>query len=538
MMDNKKTDKEFTPSDPACASSGDGTEQSGQPSDPPADKASFQRTPSAPTSPSGDEDSNPTSAAKPPRSIRQIKIGSQRDDGKRSKEMEAKPQGFTPTPHTKEEEQTATNLEGKSQQSRANKQPPPALQSESTADIQKEIELALGDETMDTLMMSAGEKITAEELAAGEQAKGQILSINEENLFVDLGRRNQGIIPLKQLKEIPAIGSVIDVVVSRLDREEGIYELAVRGAAIDVAGWNELSEGLVVDALVTGHNKGGLEVEVNRLRGFIPTSQVALYRIDNLEELVGQKFACVVMEADANRRNLVLSRRAMLERQRAEAKKQILSDLEVGAVREGIVVRLQPFGAFVDLGGIDGLIHISQLSWDRIGHPKEVLEEGQKIKVTISRINLQTGKIGLSYRDTFDNPWETAAARYQPNSRVSGTVSKLTDFGAFVRLEAGIEGLLHVSEISHRRVFRPSDVLSEGQELELQLVAIDLEAQRISLSLKALEQPPEKKKKSETKNSAKEPPSPSSKQTKNHGRENLKGGTDRASGGEQFGLKW
>ena len=534
MMDTHKTDKEITPSDPAGASSGDGTEQSGQPSDPPADKASFQRTPSAPASPSGDEDSNPTSAAKPPRAIRQIKIGSQRDAGKRSKEMEAKPQGFTPTPHAKEEEeQTATNLEDKSQQSRRKQQPPPALESESTADIQKEIELALGDETMDTLMMSASEKITAEELAEGEQAKGRILSISEEHLFVDLERRNQGIIPLKQLKEIPAIGTVIDVVVSRLDREEGIYELAVRGAAIDVAGWNELSEGLVVDALVTGHNKGGLEVEVNRLRGFIPTSQVALYRIDNLEELVGQRFACVVMEADANRRNLVLSRRAMLERQRAEAKKQILSDLEVGAVREGVVVRLQPFGAFVDLGGIDGLIHISQLSWDRIGHPKEVLEEGQKIKVRISRINLQTGKIGLSYRDTFDNPWETAAARYQPNSRVSGTVSKLTDFGAFVRLEAGIEGLLHVSEISHRRVFRPRDVLSEGQELELQLIAIDLESQRISLSLKALEQPPEKKK-----NSAEEPSSPSSKQTKNRDRENLKGGTDRASGGEQFGLKW
>ncbi|MEK6249007.1 MAG: S1 RNA-binding domain-containing protein, partial [Planctomycetales bacterium] len=252
----------------------------------------------------------------------------------------------------------------------------------------------------------------------------------------------------------------------------------------------------------------------------------------------GQKFSCVVTEVNPDRRNLVLSRRAVLEREKAESKQKLIKELKIGEVREGIVTRIQPFGAFVDLGGIDGLLHISQLSWDRIKHPSEVVEEGQKIKVKIAKIATDTGKIGLAYRDTFENPWATVQDRYQSKLRVTGTVTRLMDFGAFVRLEAGIEGLIHVSELAHRRVFRASDVLSEGQEVDVMVLSVDPEAQRISLSLKALEARPEPakgtgKSEADTDTPVPSPPLPKRKQSGD-----LKGGTNRPSGGDQFGLKW
>ena len=528
MMDTQKPEESDAPSDATHLTGENDVEQTDQPEE----DTPSQVSPDA-TAPSDSANSGQTAAAASPRLTRPIKIGSQRDDRSSTAKAKAKSPILNPTSRSNESGPVTTETAGGGQKPKEHKPAAPAIERTISADVQKEMDMALGGEAIDALMQSGAGNIAEGELAEGYRTKGRILSMNEENIFIDLEQRNQGIVSRRQLKEIPPLGSVVDVVVSRFDHEEGLYELAMCGAAVNVASWNELSEGQVVDAMVTGHNKGGLEVEVNRLKGFVPISQVALYRVDNLEEFVGQKCSCVVIELDVNRHKLVLSRRAILERERAEAQEKLIAELEVGSVREGIVTRLQPFGAFVDIGGIDGLIHISQLSWDRIGHPKEILEEGQKIKVKISRIDPQTGKIGLSYRDIVDNPWDTASARYQPNSSVTGTVSKLTDFGAFVRLEAGIEGLLHVSEISHKRVFHPSDVLSEGEQLELQVLSIDLDAQRISLSRKALEQLPAK---GETPGE-KEPLDPPS-HIKKQNLDELKGGTDQASGGEQFGLKW
>lgn len=533
MMDTQQPGESGTPSDATHLTGENDVEQTDQPTE----DTPSQASPDA-TAPLGSAESDQTAATTSPRLTRPIKIGSQRNDGLRTAKTKTKSPILNPTAHSKESGPVTTEAATGIQKPKGKKQAAPAIDRTTiTADVQKEIDVALGGEAIDALMQSGGENISARELAEGDRTKGRILSMNEENIFIDLEQRNQGIVSRRQLKEIPPLGSVVDVVVSRFDHEEGLYELAMCGAAVNVASWNELSEGQVVDAMVTGHNKGGLEVAVNRLKGFVPISQVTLYRVDDLEEFVGQKFSCVVIELDVNRHKLVLSRRAILERERAEAQEQLIAGLEVGAICEGVVTRLQPFGAFVDIGGIDGLIHISQLSWDRIGHPKEILEEGQKIKAKISRIDPKTGKIGLSYRDIVDNPWDTASSRYQANSCVTGTVSKLTDFGAFVRLEAGIEGLLHVSEISHKRVFRPSDVLSEGEQLELQVLSIDLEAQRISLSRKALEQLPAKAETAGEKDALKEPlDSPSN--IKKQNLDKLKGGTDQASGGEQFGLKW
>jgi small subunit ribosomal protein S1 len=277
-----------------------------------------------------------------------------------------------------------------------------------------------------------------------------------------------------------------------------------------------------------------LECEVSRLRGFIPASQISMYRVEDLAQFVDQKLACVVTEANAEKRNLVLSHRAVLEREKAEAKQKLMSELEVGQVREATVRSLQAFGAFVDLGGVDGLIHISQLSWDRIRHASEVLEAGQKVKVKIQKIDPQTGKIGLAFRDLAENPWTNAARDFPVRSRVRGTVSRLMEFGAFVRLAPGIEGLVHVSELSHKRVFRVTDVLSEGQEVEVMVLSVDPEQQRISLSLKALEARASDKPKAEE-----EPPEPETPAAPAKKRSTpLKGGIGGPATGERFGLKW
>jgi small subunit ribosomal protein S1 len=270
--------------------------------------------------------------------------------------------------------------------------------------------------------------------------------------------------------------------------------------------------------------------------------QISSYRVDNPEEFVGQKLAVVITEANRRRKNLVLSHRAYMERERKELKEKLMAELAPGQIREGVVRSLQEFGAFVDLGGADGLIHVSQMSWDRIGHPSEVLQVGQKINVRVEKVNAETGKISLVYRDMGDNPWNEAATKFPVGAKIKGTVSKLMQFGAFVKLAPGVEGLIHISELGHGRVFRTSDVLSEGQEVEVKVLNVDVDAQRISLSLKALLAPPEKPAPRQRPEPT-PPPEPTPEELKRAERRRetaaqLKGGISGPSGGEKFGLKW
>jgi small subunit ribosomal protein S1 len=258
-----------------------------------------------------------------------------------------------------------------------------------------------------------------------------------------------------------------------------------------------------------------------------------MYRVDDLAQFVGEKMTCVVTEANPEKRNLVLSRRDAIERDRAEAKTRLMSELAEGQVREGVVRSLRDYGAFVDLGGVDGLLHVSQLAWQRVKHPSEVLQLGQTINVKIKKIDAETGKISLALRDLTENPWTTAAQRYPVTSAVTGTVTKIMDFGAFVELEPGIEGLVHISELAHGRVWRAGDVVKEGQQVEAKVLSVDVEQQRIGLSMKALMARAEPAKKPEPEVEEPAPVSPSPKR-----QAPLKGGTGRASGGDQFGLKW
>jgi small subunit ribosomal protein S1 len=476
---------------------------------------------------------------------REIKIGSQRDASV-VEQLKARPQPLgsghdvTGPPPASTDHLPRTAERASASTAPPVHFPPPRLEPKMSADMQQELDAALGGVSIDELMATGSQPGATEELVDGARVTGRVLSASGENVFVELGLRHQGVVAAKQFAEqLPEPGSELTALVSRFDAEEGIYELVLADSAVDVSAWEEISEGIVVDAVITGHNKGGLECEVNRLRGFIPMSQISLYRVDDVEEYVGQRFACVVTEVKPERRNLVLSRRSMLERQQAEEKKRLLEELEVGQIREGVVRRLQPFGAFVDLGGVDGLIHISQLSWDRVNDPSEVLEVGQTIKVKVNKINPETGKIGLGYRETFENPWSKAAEKYKPKERVTGTVSRLMDFGAFVKLEPGVEGLIHISELAYKRVFRAADVVSEGQEVEVMVLSVDAPNQRIALSLKALQEKPvrESQKKDDDRADAEFAQAQQSRRKKAED-PNLRGGINRHSDGQQFGLKW
>ncbi len=404
-------------------------------------------------------------------------------------------------------------------------------------DLDAEIEAALGDMSLDDLVKQE-DKVASEGLLETEtRHQGRVIKIHKEYIFVTMGSRHEGVISMRQFPdEPPAIGTILEVVVSGYNAGEDLYELTVPGAAVQVGDWSDLQEGVVVNATVTGSNKGGLECEVNKIRGFIPASQISLYRTENLEEFVGQKLQCLVTEARPEKRNLVLSCRALLEREREASRKTLLASLEVGQTHEGVVSRIQDFGAFVDIGGIDGLVHVSQMSWDRVNHPSELLSEGDKIKVRVEKIDPQTGKIGLSYRNTQDNPWDTVDQKYPENSTVTGTVSRVAQFGAFVKLEPGVEGLIHISELAYHRVLVVTNIVKEGQEVETKVISVDPQAQRISLSLKATMTPPVDAK---TKtNPEDELPDGTREMAVPERTEPLKGGVDTQSEGDKFGLKW
>jgi small subunit ribosomal protein S1 len=248
---------------------------------------------------------------------------------------------------------------------------------------------------------------------------------------------------------------------------------------------------MIVEARVTATNKGGLSVDVNGIRGFMPLSQVDMYRVEQSEQFVNQRLRCQVTEVKPEERNLVVSRRAVLERERDEQREKFWDGLAVGQMRSGMVRSILPFGAFVDLGGADGLIPIGELSWTRVNSPEEVVKVGQKVEVKVIKLDRPAHKIGLSLRQTTTSPWDTIEQRVYPGLVVTRKITRLMEFGAFVELEPGIEGLVHVSEISHQRIRKPSAVVQAGQEVNVKVLSIDKENRRVSLSMKQAVAAPE-----------------------------------------------
>ena len=455
-----------------------------------------------------------------------IQVGSQRE---RDSSAAAKPVSTQPAP-------AAEAAPAKSNY------PPPNVRDQLPAELEQELEAALGGQSLDEIIDQVADgspAATGAELDPETKITGTVLKVHREDVFLDLGGRDQGLLPLKQFEktEPPEVGAQLEVIVARFNTDQGLYEVSLPTAAVSVGNWNEVEVGQLVEVTITGANKGGLECQLAGIRGFIPMGQISIYRVENPEEYVGQRLACVITEANRDRKNLVLSHRAMMERERKEKREQLLAELAPGQIREGVVRSLRDFGAFVDLGGIDGMVHVSQLSWERIKHPRDVLQEGQSIKVRVEKVDQETGKIALAYRDLADNPWKNAAGKYAAGSTIGGKVTKLMPFGAFVKLEPGVEGLIHISEMGHGRVKQAGDVVSEGQDVEVKVISVDADAQRISLSLKALMPVPEK--------AAPREPDPAEvaaaqaiKNQRDEQAKHLKGGISAPSGGEKFGLNW
>jgi small subunit ribosomal protein S1 len=310
------------------------------------------------------------------------------------------------------------------------------------------------------------------------------MQVHGGNVFVELpGGRTQGVLTLTQFPEgPPAVGAEIEFQIEGAE-PDGLLRLQRRGAA-QHADWSSVAVGMTVEARVTATNKGGLTVDVNGIRGFLPISQIDLYRVERPEEYVNQRLLCQVTEVNPAQRNLVVSRRVLLESQREEARQKLWQDLAEGQDRTGVVRSVKDFGAFVDLGGVDGLLHISEMSWTRVADASAVVKPGQQVKVRILKIDRDKRKISLGLKQLQASPWDLVPEKYKLGNTVAGKVTRLMDFGAFVELEPGVEGLIHISELSLDRVRRVSDVVSPGQEVQVKVLSVDTAQRRIGLSLK------------------------------------------------------
>lgn len=329
----------------------------------------------------------------------------------------------------------------------------------------------------------------------GAKLQGTVQSTHGDDVFLDLGFRLPGVCQRKQFEgtEVPEAGARIPVVVRKVNEAEGLIEVNLpRGRQNPGGNWEAIEEGQIVDCVVTKTNKGGLEVTVGSIRGFLPASQVDLRFVESLEPFIGQRLQVKITEANAQKRNLVVSRKALLVEERKEKEQGFWESVTEGESRTGVVKTLKDYGAFIDLGGADGFLHIGEISWSRINHPNEVLQEGQEVTVKVLKIERDKKKISLGLKQVTQNPWTLASEKYIPQSIVTGKVRKMTEFGAFIELEPGIDGLIHISELDWKRVRKVEDVLKAGQEVEAKVLEFDPIKRRVSLSLKQMKDDPRK----------------------------------------------
>jgi ribosomal protein S1 len=327
-----------------------------------------------------------------------------------------------------------------------------------------------------------------QETRSGTQT-GKVIGVRGKSVFIDLAAKSEGIIPVEQFQgELPHPGDMIEVVVDHFDTDEGLLILSLKGAAVE-ANWENLRKGLIVEARVTKTNKGGLDVDVDGIRGFLPIGQIDINRVEDAAIYVNQKLRVVVTEANQREKNLVVSRRELLEREREEMREKTWAALEEGQIRPGVVRSVKDFGAFVDLGGVDGLLHVAEMSWTRVANAADFIKTGQEVEVKILKIDRQTNKVSLGLKQLTPSPWDTADEKFSRGMTVKGRVTRLMDFGAFVELEPGIEGLIHITELASNRVRRVADIVKPEQEVEVRILKIEPEAKKISLSLRPLPAP-------------------------------------------------
>jgi small subunit ribosomal protein S1 len=357
------------------------------------------------------------------------------------------------------------------------------------ATIDLEVEAALSGLSDDDLYSDKPQVGPAAPSTGDKQVKrGRIVQVDRDDIFVDFGGKSQGIVSRLQFLEgqEPKIGDELDFNVDKYDTSEGLLLLSRKGATTANVSWENLEVGQVVEATVTGSNKGGLELEIKAMRAFMPAGQVELFHVPDFADYVGKKFTVEVTQFDARAKNLVVSRRNILEREKEEQKKKLMEELAEGQVRRGTVRNVMDFGAFVDLGGVDGLVHVSEMSFKRgRQNANEFVKVGDVLDVKIVKIDRETGKLALSLKQARGtDPWAEAATKYGVGSSITGRVTKVESFGAFIEVEEGVEGLLPISEMSWQRIRHPSDVVKEGDTVKLLVLSVDPAARRISFSLK------------------------------------------------------
>ena len=332
----------------------------------------------------------------------------------------------------------------------------------------------------------------ATDLTSGKLIKGTVIGFAGDDVVVDVGLKSEGLIDKDEFEDMTGlkIGDEVDVLLESLENSEGIVELSKRKADRQIA-WQRIvdttKEEDVIEGMVMRKIKGGLLVDIG-VPVFLPASQVDIRRPHNLDEFVGRKIRAEILKIDTERRNIVISRRRLVETERAEAKRRLMSTLEEGQIVKGTVKNIADFGAFVDLGGIDGLLHITDMSWGRINHPSEMLKIDDKVEVKVLNIDHDKEKIALGLKQTESSPWEEIENQFPVGSRIKGEVVNIMSYGAFIRLEDGIEGLVHISEMSWtRRVNHPSEVVNAGDEVDVVVLEIDKNKQEISLGMKQVE---------------------------------------------------
>jgi small subunit ribosomal protein S1 len=359
------------------------------------------------------------------------------------------------------------------------------------AQLEQEIQDALGGSSVEELMEKASAPAAAPTAGTGV-VRGRVMAIHGENVFVDVGQTMQGLLPLGQFRDepTPSVGDEVEVLIERVDEQEGLIRLSRQGA-VQAAAWETLETGQVVEGRVTGMNKGGLELRINRLRAFMPLSQIDIGRVDDPEPYLNQTLQCVVTDLDRKEKNLVVSRRKLLEQQAAEMAEKTWQTLEEGQVISGTVRRIMPYGAFVDVGGVDGLLHIKDMSHGHVDDARAVVQEGQTVEVKVLSVDREKERISLGLKQIQADPWEGVEGRYPVDSAVTGRVTKLMDFGAFVELEPGVEGLIPIGEMTYgRRIGHPKEVLSPGDTVKVRVIKVEPARQRISLSLKRMGEDP------------------------------------------------
>jgi small subunit ribosomal protein S1 len=328
----------------------------------------------------------------------------------------------------------------------------------------------------------------------GEIVNASVLRVTEGAVILEFGFKSEGSVPLDEFKEPPAEGDQVEVLLEHLEDDDGIVVLSKKKADF-LRVWEKIKEAHEADRSVKGtltrKIKGGVTVDLMGVDAFLPGSQIALRRVPNIEDLIGETYQFKIIKLNKRRRNIVVSRRVILETERESKRGTLVKELLVGQVREGVVKNITDFGAFIDLGGLDGLLHITDMSWGRVGHPSEVVEIGQELDIKVLDIDWDRERISLGLKQLLPYPWTEIDRKYPVGARVRGKVVSITNYGAFIELEKGVEGLVHISEMSWtRNVRHPSKLVSIGDEIEAVVLKVDPQDEKISLGMKQIEEDP------------------------------------------------